>query len=87
MINEITIAVSSAIIIGCIVSIAKHISNSDKHPNKQSIVFKDVCETKHQGLTNCIEGKINSLDDKFETFREDVKSEFAEVKELIRSKL
>ena len=87
MINEIAIAVSSAIIIGCMATIAKHIINLDKHPQRQDIVFKDVCETKHQGLTNCIEGKITALDDKFETFREDIKSDFTEVKELIRNKL
>ena len=86
MLNEIIIPVSAAIVIGCIVTIAKHITNDKKHPDKAEIVFKDVCDIKHKGLEDCFESKISALNDKVETFRLDVKTEFAEVKDLIRKK-
>lgn len=73
------------IITGIIGTIARHVTNSDRHPAKKDIVFEKVCKEKHDGLDDCIEGKIQRLDEKFDTFREDVKGEFAEVKALIRS--
>ena len=85
MTNEIITYVLGAIIVGTIFSITRHIINTDKHPCKKDIVYKDVCDTKHKGLDDCIEGKINSLDQKFEIMREDMKEGFRDVKQLIKN--
>lgn len=83
--EPIFIGVTIVVIGGIIVAIAKHITCSDNHPKKEDIVFRTECDKTHKGLEDCIEGKIKRLDEKFDNFREDVKDNFDEVKELIRN--
>lgn len=85
MVNEIAIGVSTAIIIGCMATVAKHILNDTKHPDKKEFMPRNECDVRHKGLEDCVEGKITALHDKVDIFREDVKSEFADIKTLIRN--
>lgn len=85
MINEIAIGVSTATIITCLATVAKHIINSDKHPDKKELVSRNECDIKHKGLEDCIESKITALHDKVDTFREDVRISFENVKDLIKN--
>lgn len=79
MTNEIVIVVSSATIIACMATVAKHIINNDRHPAKKDIVFKDVCEPKMVGLRDCFEAKIDGL-------TELTKQGFDSLGELIKNK-
>ena len=61
-------------IIGVYIWVAKHISNSKKHPCGEKLVYKDVCEANR----DCIEGSIESL-------KELINTKFAHIEELIKS--
>lgn len=63
----------------------KHLSNTKKHPCKDDIVFKDVCESERKRLDDCIETVVKRSDERHKELKEDMKAEFAEVKELIRN--
>jgi hypothetical protein len=86
MMNEVVISVSTAIIVGCMAIMTKHIMNTDKHPDRNELMPRSECDTRHKGLEDCMEGKITALHDKVDTFREDVKTGFEDVKDLIRNK-
>jgi len=45
----------------------KHISNSKKHPCKNDIVFRDVCESEKAGIRDCIEREIELSKERYET--------------------
>lgn len=68
-------------IIGVYVWVAKHISNSKKHPCKDDIVFEDVCEERgkrneaeHNRLDDCIEAAIERSNEQHAELKEDIKS-------------
>ena len=86
MIDQIAIGVSTAIIIGCMAVVAKHIMNDEKHPDKKELMPRSECDVRHKGLEDCVESKITALHDKVDTFREDVRTGFEDVKDLIRNK-
>lgn len=73
--------------------VSKHTSDNDIHPSKKDIVFKDVCEVERKGINDCIEGevrlfneKIKSINEKIDTHHSFNKSQFTEIKNLIRNK-
>ncbi len=86
MTTEIFIGVAVVLITGVVATVARHITNPDRHPDKTDIVYKDVCEIKHKSIEDCFEGKIMALDEKFDNFRNDIKDNFKEIKDLIKSK-
>lgn len=65
----------AAIVIAALLTVAAHIANSDKHPKKQDIVFKDVCEAKE----DCLEREIKNL-------KETVDKGFTEIKAILAAK-
>lgn len=84
--------VAIVLLAGAIVAVIKHISNSDKHPCKKDVIFRDSCEPKMERLEDCIEGAIDrantqyeNLTDKVDELKKDLKDELLEVKNLIRN--
>ncbi len=70
--------------------LAKHISNTRKHPCKDDIVFGDVCvergkanEQAHLHLKEGIENAIAHSDEQHTELKADMKSGFGEIKTLI----
>ena len=70
--------------------LAKHISNTNKHPCGSDIVFKDVCEERgkaneqaHQHLKEGITAAIARSDKQHNELKTDMKSGFTEIKTLI----
>ena len=70
--------------------LAKHISNTNKHPCKDDIVFGDVCEERgktneqaHQHLKEGIENAIARSDEQHKELKADMKTGFGEIKTLI----
>ena len=57
---EILIPVAS-IIIGLFYALYTHVSNTGRHPEKKDLVFKEVCEPKMKGLSDCAEREIKAL--------------------------
>lgn len=74
-----------AALVGLFGWLLKHLSNSDKHPCKRDIVYKDVCKSERKRLDDCIEGAIKRSDERHAELKADMKAEFAEVKDLIRA--
>ena len=72
-------------IIGVYVFVFKHLANAKKHPCKDDIVFRDVCDERSKRLEDCIEGAVKAAEGKYSELKKDMKSEFKEVKELIRN--
>lgn len=65
--------------------LAKHISNTKKHPCKDDIVFQDVCDERSRRLQDCIENEVTVSKERYETLAKKVDDGFREVKELIRN--
>lgn len=76
----------SAGLLGLIGWVAKHITNSQKHPCKKDIVYKEVCAEKHKGFEDCVEREIKNLTKNFDDFKGDTHRHFKEVKDLIRQR-
>ena len=72
-----------AAMIGLFGWLAKHISNTKKHPCKDDVVFKDVCDAKQNGLEN----EIKNLSNRVTDLRIDMKDGFCELKTLIKNGL
>lgn len=77
-------------IIGVYVWVAKHISNTRKHPCKDNIVFRDVCEERgkaneqaHEHLKEGIENAIKRSDEQHVELKSDMKNGFAKLETLI----
>lgn len=83
--TSILTGVAIVLVASAIAAIAKHISNSAKHPCKKDIVFKNVCQPNMKWLGDCIEKEIIDRKEAFKQLREDMKTGFEEVKELIRN--
>lgn len=70
--------------------LAKHISNTRKHPCKDDIVFEDVCtergkanEQAHEHLKEGIQNAIKRSDEQHTELKVDMKTGFTEIKTLI----
>ena len=48
--------------VGLFWAVYKHASNTDRHPAKKDLVFKDVCEPKMERIEDCMEGKLEGLE-------------------------
>lgn len=60
--------------------LAKHISNSRKHPCADKLVYSDVCEQVQRRLEDCIEGEVRRSTERYEALDKSLD----EVKQLIR---
>lgn len=65
--------------------VAKHITNSKKHPCKDDIVFRDVCDERSKRLEDCIEGTIERSEAKYQELKSDMQAGFSEIKDLIKN--
>jgi hypothetical protein len=65
--------------------VAKHITNSKKHPCKDDIVFQDVCDERSKRLDDCIETSIEHQKEQYQLLREDVNSRFDRIEDLIKN--
>ncbi len=72
--------------------VSKHISNSQKHPCKDDIVFEDVCTERgkandqaHDHLKESIVAAITKSDEQHQELKVDMKEGFAEIKTLIKN--
>ena len=71
--------------------ISKHLINSEKHPCKDDLVFRDVCHERgkandqaHEVLSSRIQATMKRSDEKHVDLKEYCRSEFSEIKTLIR---
>jgi hypothetical protein len=67
---------------GCL---GKHLINSQKHPCKKDIVFKEVCQSDMKGLEDCVESEIKNLNNRITELKQDVKDGFAGLQNLIKN--
>jgi len=44
----------------------KHLSNSNRHPNADKIVFHDVCLERNKRLEDCIENEIKQSKERYD---------------------
>ena len=75
------IALTVTPILGFIGWVTKHITNSQKHPCKKDIVFKDVCDAKQ----DCIESEIKNINNRLDDIKADMKDGFGRVERLIKN--
>ena len=73
------------IITGAIAWIACHITNSEKHPCKKDVVYKDVCEVKSKNLEDCLENEVRESKERYAELKEDMRLGFDEIKQLIKN--
>ncbi len=66
------------VVSGAIIFLAKHTVNESKHIGKDGAVGEDLCDARMKATDDCFEAKIDGLEQL-------VKSEFENVKELIRN--
>lgn len=74
-------------IIGVYVWVARHIAARKKHPCSDDLVFRDVCESERRRIDDCLEGAERRTEQRFKEVKEDMKTGFTEVKDLIRNQL
>jgi len=66
---------------GAYMFLFRHLANSKKHPNKDDIVFRDVCEKTQQVIHTEIKGQRDLVELKFT----EVKTDLGEIKDLIKN--
>lgn len=71
-------AIIAPIIVGLFWGLYTHSSNTDRHPAKKDIVFKDVCKPEMQRLEDCIEAKLDG-------FEKLMKQRFDNLESLVRN--
>ena len=62
-----TATLISGAIGGCYIFVFKHLANNDKHPKKEHIVYRDVCDEKHEGLEKTLEAKFEGMKELMDT--------------------
>ncbi len=72
-------------IIGVYLWVARHITNSNRHPSRKDIVFKDVCESEKKRIEDCIESEAKLSKERFDTLVKKVDDGFRDIKVLIRN--
>ena len=77
-------------LLGIIWKLFDHVNHAEKHPDKADIVFRAVCETKHQGETrtwqaelDVAKARIDGLKEQVQQGFDDVKHDVAEIKSLL----
>lgn len=72
--------------------VGKHISDTERHPSKDNLVYLDVCnergkanDTEHNHLKEGIQQAINRSDEQHQELKKDMKEGFTEIKTLIKS--
>ncbi len=92
MANEVVIVsgagIIGALIVGVYTCLGKHTSNKNRHPNSDSLVYKDVCDERgknndqaHEHLKEGIQQAITRSDER----HAEVKEDLAEIKALIKN--
>jgi len=74
-----------AAIIGCYLWMAKHITNSKKHPCKEDIVYRDVCEAERGRIEDCVESELKNVNRRLDEQRSDMKDGFSRLESLIKN--
>jgi hypothetical protein len=74
-----------SLIIGVYIWVATHISNRKRHPNAEELVYQRNCELRSKGIEDCIEIEIKNIHAKIEEHHSFNKSQFSEIKELIKN--
>lgn len=72
-------------ILGVYAWLLKHLSNSKKHPCKDDIVFRDVCDEKVKRIDDCVETQAKLSAERYETLTKKVDDGFDELKRLVRA--
>ncbi len=79
-----------AALVGLFGWLAKHISNTKKHPCSDNLVFNDVCiergkanEHAHEYLKEGIENAIKRSDEQHNELKNDMKTGFTRIENLI----
>ena len=85
MTEEIIIGVSVMVASGIIGTVARHITNDDRHVNKGEIVFKDVYEAKHQALQENLQDRLTVIDSKVDELKIDFRESCKEIKMMIKN--
>ena len=62
----------------------RHVT-SGKHPTKEAIVYKDVCESERKGIGDCIEGAIRRSDEQHKSVMDQINQRFEAQEKLFRS--
>jgi len=60
----------------------KHAVNSDRHPKKSDVVFKDVCDAERRAITDAFMSMAQRIDD----LKESNKDRFDRLEKLINNK-
>ena len=55
----------TGVVITMICGFIKHTSNTKKHPCKDDIVFRDVCEQRSGRLDDCIESEVKLANERY----------------------
>ncbi len=83
----------TAPIIGLYALIVKHMTAGSRHPKADDLVYSDVCEERgkandqaHEHLKESIEVAIARSDEKHVELKQDMRTGFGEIKDLIRAK-
>jgi len=63
--------------------IIKHLSNTDKHPNKKNIVYRDKCNERTQRIEEKIEATEKNLCTKIDNLDKQIEDHHKELKNLI----
>lgn len=74
-----------AALVGIYGWLLKHLSNTTKHPCKEDIVFRNVCDEKVKRLDDCIETQAKLSAERYETLTKKVDDGFDDLKRLVRA--
>jgi len=85
MTEEIIVGVAIMVSTGIIATIARHITNDDRHVSKGDVVFKDVYEARHQALQENLQERLNTIDSKVDELKTDFKESCREIKSMIKN--
>lgn len=75
-------ALVSVPILGFVGWVTRHITNSQKHPCKKDVVFKEVCEARQ----DCIETEIKNVNTRLDDIKSDVKDGFRRLERVIKNR-
>jgi len=79
------IGIVTAALAGVYGWLIKHMSNNTRHPSKENIVFKDVCESERRRIDDCIESAEKRTEQRFIEVKQDMKDGFGRLESLIKN--
>ncbi|MCK5610275.1 hypothetical protein KAR91_50850 [Candidatus Pacearchaeota archaeon] len=75
-----------ALIVGIWGWFLKHVSCGNRHPDKSDLMYKDVCDERTHRLEGLIESHAERSAERHTELKDDVRTGFSEMKELIKAK-